>query len=393
MKNVKTKGRAAWLFLVGFALCGCEPQKRTKLGDPLPGLTPDQLAQFQAGKEVFERVFTPETGLGPLFNSVSCAECHEDPVVGGVGDEIEIHATRFVAPQDCDPLFQEGGIVIQQQATPLLQAKGVQKEQIPPSATAQAERTTLPLFGLGLVDAIPDATILGRAKTNGSTRGGIRGRVNRAIDGRLGRFGRKAAVATLFDFNAGAFLVEMGVTTPREPVENTINGKPVPPDTDPAPDPEISLTDISNANAFVQFLAPPPRLILTNLNDKLLAKRGKQLFAELKCAACHVPEMRTGAHPVKALNYRTVALFSDLLVHDLGTNLADICLNDALPSDFRTGLLMGLRFRDQLLHDGRAKTVSEAIELHGGEAQFSADKFKALNDSDRKTLLKYLQTL
>ena len=390
---MKTKRSVALLFLLSLVFCGCEPKKQTKLGDPLPGLTPEQMAQFQAGKEVFQRVFTPETGLGPLFNADSCVECHENPTIGGVGDEIEIHATRFIPPDTCDPLFQEGGNVIQQKATPLLQAKGVQKEQIPPDATAQAQRTTPPLFGLGLVDAIPDATILARAKTSGLKHNGLRRHANRAIDKRLKQFNHKTTTATLFDFNAGAFPNEMGITTPLEPVENTINGTPIPPDTDPAPDPEISLTDISNVNAFVQFLAPPPRLILTNVNDKVLAKRGKHHFAELKCAVCHVPEMQTGANPIKALHCKTVSLYSDLLVHDLGANLADICLNDAHPPEFRTGLLMGLRFRDQFLHDGRAKTVPEAIELHGGEAQFSADKFKALNDHDKKALLKFLETL
>jgi CxxC motif-containing protein (DUF1111 family) len=390
---MKTKRSVAWLFLLSLVFCGCEPKKQTKLGDPLPGLTPEQMDQFQAGKEVFLREFTPETGLGPLFNSVSCAECHEAPTLGGAGDEIEIHATRYVPPDTCDSLFHQGGPVIQQHATPLLQAKGVQKEQIPPDATAQAQRTTPPLFGLGLVDAIPDATILARAKPRGQSHEGIGGKANRSIDGRLGRFGRKAATATLFDFNAGAFPGEMGVTTPLEPVENTINGTPIPPDTDPAPDPEISLTEILNVHAFVQFLAPPPRSILTNSNDKVLAKRGKLLFAELKCAVCHVPEMKTGANPIKALSYKTVSLYSDLLVHDLGANLADICLNDAHPPEFRTEMLMGLRFRDQFLHDGRAKTVAEAVELHGGEAQFSADKFKTLNDYDKKALLKFLGTL
>ena len=99
---------------------------------------------------MFQREFTPETGLGPLFNANSCAECHERPAVGGVGDEVEIHATRFIPPDSCDPLLQEGGPVIQQNATPLLQAKGITKEQIPPHATSQANRTTPPLFGLPL---------------------------------------------------------------------------------------------------------------------------------------------------------------------------------------------------------------------------------------------------
>jgi hypothetical protein len=102
-----------------------------QLGDPLPGLTLEQLAQFQAGRQAFQRVFTPQEGLGPLFNANSCAQCHETPVVGGVGDEIEIHATKFSPQGSCDSLFQEGGPVIQQNATPLLQARGITNEPVP----------------------------------------------------------------------------------------------------------------------------------------------------------------------------------------------------------------------------------------------------------------------
>ena len=135
--------------LLGFLLCGCKLPKQPALGEPLAGLTPEQRAQFQEGKKVFQRVFTPETGLGPLFNGNSCAECHEKPVVGGVGDEVEVHATRFGALNGCDPLFQEGGPVIQQDATPLLRALGIEKEQVPPGAT-QAHRSTPPVFGFGI---------------------------------------------------------------------------------------------------------------------------------------------------------------------------------------------------------------------------------------------------
>src|SRR5262245_49752461 len=198
---------------------GCALPPQPKLGEPLEGLTPAQRAQFQEGKTAFQREFEAKTGLGPLFNSVSCAECHESPVVGGVGDEIELHATRFVAPDCCDPLFDQGGPVVQQKATPLLKAKGIQKEQIPARATASAHRSTPALFGFGLLDAIPEATILSREDPNDVNGDGIRGRANRTIDGRVGRFGRKAAVATLFDFNAGAYPQEMGVTTPLSPLE------------------------------------------------------------------------------------------------------------------------------------------------------------------------------
>src|SRR6266436_3413350 len=274
--------QVAGLLLLGLGLCGCKTQQPPALGEPLAGLTPEQRAQFEEGKQIFQRIFEPKDGLGPLFNGNSCAACHETPVVGGLGDEVEVHATRFVAPEFCDPLFQEGGPVIQQHATPLLQAKGIQKEQIPPSATAQARRTTPPLFGFGLVDAIPDSTLLEKEKANAANNRSIRGHVNRSVDGRVGRFGRKSAVATLFEFNARAFLEEMGITTTLSPTEKPVNGTPLPPGTfNPALDPEIGNDDIEKVTAFIRFLAPPPPGILTNSQDQLLAARGRQLFHEL----------------------------------------------------------------------------------------------------------------
>ena len=187
--------RVVGALLLALLLWGCKTPKQPALGEPLANLTPEQQAQFRAGKKVFQRVFEPKDGLGPLFNGNSCAECHETPVVGGVGDEVEVHATRFVAPNSCDPLFQEGGPVIQQDATPLLRALGIEKEQIPPSATAQARRSSPPVFGFGLVDGIPETTLLSHEDLHDANGDGIYGRANRTIDGRVGRFGRKAAVA------------------------------------------------------------------------------------------------------------------------------------------------------------------------------------------------------
>jgi CxxC motif-containing protein (DUF1111 family) len=385
--------RVVGALLLALLLWGCKTPKQPALGEPLADLTPDQRADFLAGKEVFERVFDPKNGLGPLFNANSCAECHEDPVLGGVGDEVEVHATRFIPPSSCDPLFQEGGPVIQQNATPLLRALGIEKEQIPPRATSQASRSTPPLFGFGLVDAIPETTLLSHEDPHDVNGDGIFGRANRTIDGRVGRFGRKAAVATLSEFNAGAFPQEMGVTTPLSPVEETINDKPVPPETDPAPDPEISLDDVEKVTLFTRFLAPPPQQVFTNYDEKRLAARGKKLFGALKCAVCHVPTMKTSSSHIKSLDRKNVALYSDLLLHAMGAQLADICLGQAHPADFRTEMLMGLRFREKFLHDGSAKSVQEAIERHDGEARRSSEKFKALNDRDRKALLKFLETI
>jgi len=386
------KAKGTETLILGVLLCGCETHKEPMPGEPLAGLTLEQRAQFELGKKVFQRVFVPEDGLGPLFNANSCAECHEKPAAGGSGDEIEVHATRFSRPGSCNPLFDEGGPVIQQHATPLLQAKGIQKEQVPPGA-AVGRRSTPPLFGLGLVDAIPEATVLAREHPAGSTAGAIHGHANRTIDGRVGRFGRKAAVATLFDFNAGAFPQEMGVTTPLAPVEETINGAPVPPGTDPAPDPEIPLEDIDRVTAFLRFLAPPPRQVFTNYQDRILAERGEKLFTLLQCSECHVPKMQTGPCAVQALDCKWVRLYSDLLLHDMGSESADICLQEAKPSEFRTEMLMGLRFREQFLHDGSAQTVQQAIERHGGEAQTSRDRFAALSDYEKAALLKFLQQL
>jgi CxxC motif-containing protein (DUF1111 family) len=387
---MKAKGFVGGL-LCSLLMCGCKTDQ-PQLGGPLPNLTQEQRAQFEAGKKVFQRVFEPKDGLGPLFNSVACAECHEDPVTGGTGDEIEVHVARFFGGV-CDQLSEEGGPVIQQDATPLLRALGILKEEIPTNATAVAHRSTPPVFGFGLVDCIPEATVLAYADPNDKNGDGISGRASRTIDGRVGRFGRKAAVATLFEFNAGAFPFEQGITTPFSPVEQTINGKPVPPETDPAPDPEISLEDIQKLDAFVRYLAPPARPTLVSYEDKSLAKRGEELFGTLKCSGCHIPKMKTGPNSIKALDRQTVELYSDLLVHDMGPELADICLGGTEPSEFRTELLMGLRLRGHYLHDGSAKSIQEAIERHGGEASHSRDKFKALGDPDKKALLKFLQTL
>src|SRR6185369_14947666 len=98
-------------------------------------------------------------------------------------------------------------------------------------------------------------------------------------------------IATLFDFNVGAFPQEMGVTTPLSPAEETINGNPVPADTDPAPDPEITVDEINKVTTFLRYLAPPPTPVFTNYHDHYLAKRGQRLFVDLKCADCHVPRM------------------------------------------------------------------------------------------------------
>lgn len=377
---------AIWAALaVAGAALGC---RSLKPGDPVSGLTRPERARFQQGKVQFDSEFTPETGLGPLFNSTACGECHEDPAAGGSGDEVEVHAAAFKGGV-CDPLVEEGGFVIQQNATPALkQALGIDTEPFPPSATARAARTSPVVFGRGLLDAVPESVILRYADPEDTNHDGVSGRPNRFFDGRLGRFGRKALVPTLDEFNAGAYTAEMSVTNPAVRTEESIGGKEIPPGVDPVADPEIDQEALDRTNAFVRLLAiPTPKNLGTD------GERGRGIFGEIGCAACHVPVLHTGNNPIAALRDKDVAAYTDLLLHDMGQDLADICLGLATPSEFRTEPLIDLRDQKQFLHDGRAKSVEQAVELHGGEATGARDRFKSLTPPDRAALLKFLRAL
>jgi CxxC motif-containing protein (DUF1111 family) len=350
-------------------------------GTPLSGLTQAQRTRFEAGRVEFQHVFVPETGLGPLFNADSCAECHEDPVAGGPGDEVEVHVASFdPATGFCDPLVERGGPVIQQAATPALQsALGIDREPIPSGVIGTAGRSTPDILGFGLLDAVPDAAILALADPDDRNGDGISGRPNHFFDGRVGRFGRKALVPSLREFNAGAFVVEQGITTPETPTEESIGGQPIPAGVDPAAEPELTGEAFALADDFVRFLAPPdPR------PPSRAARQGRSTFARIGCTGCHLPALKTGNSPVKALRYRTVRAY---------TELADMCLGNALPSEFRTEPLMGVRLSTSFLHDGRAKSLEEAVLLHGGEASRAKHRFEALTTKEREALLAFLRSL
>ena len=384
--------RHAAVWGLGLALAVVAGCRRPQPGDPLRGLSAAERDSFARGRVVFDSQFTPATGLGPLFNSESCGECHETPVAGGTGDEVERHATAFhpgAAGRPCDELAAEGGPVFQKRVTPALHtALGIDSEPVSPRATAIAARTTPDIFGFGLLDAVPDSVILSYADPDDRNHDGISGRPNRFFDGRLGRFGRKALVPTLREFNEGALSAEMGITTPALPNEETVGGRPLPAGTDPAPDPELSQEGDDLVDAFVRLLAPPAPQQLSRE-----ARRGQAAFARAGCPGCHVPALRTGDSPIPALRHREVAAYTDLLLHDMGPQLADICLGLATPSEFRTEPLMGVRLMSQFLHDGRAKSLEQAIDEHGGEATAARDRFLALPAGERAAIVAFLKTL
>ncbi len=362
------------------------------LGGPLPSLSSSELQSFARGGMVFQTTFTPATGLGPTFNDVACGQCHQKPVVGGTGEDVETHATAFHNGV-CNDLVAEGGPVIQDSVTPALHAAlGIVKEPVPPQATGVGRRTTPFVLGFGLLDAVPDAEILLLAGLEQVGPDGIRGHPNRLPDGRIGRFGRKAQVATLREFVAGAFVGEMGVTNPEDTAEENVGGVPIPAGVETTHQPELSQADLDATNSFMELLAPPQPLPLSPAG-----REGALVFLALGCAGCHVPALVTGPDAVPTLRGKIVYAFTDLLLHDMGPGLADICRNSATPSDFRTEPLIGLHLKvaagTALLHDGRAPTIDQAIALHGGEATRARDRFLALSPQARAALLTFLESL
>ena len=389
---------AAWRLCLASLLCGilaCPPGRdaTAEPGTPLPGLTEAELAQFRAGRALVDKVYAPEEGLGPAFNENQCSACHTVPASGGTtGFERVVKATRFAGPGACDALGHEGGENVRSQTTPLLKVHGVERESIPPSATEVGRFSPPFLFGLGLIEAIPDDVILAAEDPDDADGDGISGRAGRAADGRLARFGRKAEFATLREFVETALRLEMGLTT-RGSDRETINGRPVPAGTDPVPEPEVDRVTVDFLTAFVRFLAPPARAPPRSQAHRDTLAAGRVLFRDLGCPSCHTPARRTGPSHRPALHRRTVNLYADLLLHDMGPALADVCGYSAMPSEIRTEMLMGLRHRDRFLHDGRTSDLREAVLAHGGEAQNARDAFARLPWLRQEYVLAFLRSL
>jgi CxxC motif-containing protein (DUF1111 family) len=362
-----------------------------KPGQPLPGLDSAQLARFAAGQAIFHQEFTPEQGLGPLFNQRRCSSCHDLPTVGGSGVEPVTKATRFDG-NACDLLTDEGGDVIQHRSTPALEKLGVMRERVPPRATAIVTLFAPPLYGAGLIETIPEETIIARADSADANGDGISGRVGRTPDGRIGRFGRKAEFNNLADFVAAAAVLELGLTSSTHPAEESINGSPSPPQADLASDPELDDVSIFLLVDYIRMLALPARDSFPNaVRDTL--NRGERVFHDIACTNCHVPVTRTGPSGIAALSGKTVRLYSDFLLHDLGPMLPGSCRLAASPSEFRTAPLAGLRLRPLLLESGNRAGIEEAIRLHAGEAERSKQSFAMLPEESRRALLRWLYSL
>lgn len=361
-----------------------------EIGAPLPGLSDAERARFDQGRALFGRIYTEAEGLGPRFNENACNACHTLPSDGGTGETSVTKRTALDGDR-CDLLLPHGGENVRIQVTQIAAAAGAAPVRTVEGASHAATFTIPFLFGLGLVEAVPQAALDALADPDDLDGDGISGRVGRTADGRPGRFGRKADAATLADFNDGAFRLEMGLTTPSVPDEARAGGTPpVPAGSDPAPEPEVDAATVALVTDFVRFLAPPAP---ADAGDDPDVARGRALFGSLGCAGCHVPVLETGPADSPALAHQRIALYSDLLLHDMGPAFEGTCAPGAATTEYRTEPLLGLRYRRVYLHDGRARRVMDAILAHGGEAEAARGRFAALDRLTQETLLRFLGTL
>jgi CxxC motif-containing protein (DUF1111 family) len=409
--------------LAGFFVSGCDlvtpgaPDPDTLLEGPLDGLTAQQRASFVAGDEAFGQVFGPASGLGPIFVAQSCANCH----VGDGKGHPAFNLTRFGrlrSDGSFDPMRNEGGPQLQHRAVLNYLA-----EVAPAGATGMAVFTAPSVTGLGFFEAVDDSVLLALADPNDADNDGISGRVqllapsdllaevsrmellfepgeprrNLPIDGRyIGRFGKKASAINLLHQTVTAYREDIGITSdlirddPMNPLVGPFSG-------DLTPDPEVSSSIVSNVVFYLKTLRPPPRRSIEAPD----VVAGDALFNQIRCSACHTPEMRTGASRIAALDRKTFRAWSDLLLHDMGPELDDgYTEGSALTSEWRTAPLWGLGLAERsqgghgyYLHDGRARTLRQAIELHGGEAAAIREAFRRLTPAEQEAILAFLRSL
>ncbi|MBY0478788.1 MAG: c-type cytochrome [Chitinophagaceae bacterium] len=395
-----------FLFVAGFMLAvtvyvSCTkilpkaPADDELLDGPVEGLSPEQHARFIAGDVAFnDEVFTPATGLGPVFVATSCGTCHAGD---GKGHPFTM-LTRFGQTDATGNQYLNlGGPQLQHRAIP-----GFEPEQLPAGA-AFSKFMPPANTGLGFVEAIPDASILALADENDLNGDGISGRVNwinlpsyvtvpaNAVQQQgkyIGRFGKKAAVFNLLQQTANAYNQDMGITSLFE-AKDTYSGLEI--------DPEVSTKTVNDVVFYLQTLKAP---IQRNKNDAdVLA--GNMLFEKIACASCHTPSFTTGASIIASLANKTIFPFSDFLLHDMGTGLDDgYTEGSALTAEWRTPPLWGLGLSRNsqggqyfLMHDGRAKSIDEAILLHGGEAMQTKQKYLQLTADEKRRLIAFLESL
>src|SRR2546426_3728224 len=367
-------------------------------GEPFRNLTADQLALSPAGKDELAAVEAVDEGLGPVFNEASCQTCHLGPgtAVGGTTGRVETRFGRTRSDGTFDPMTEFGGSLIQDHGIGPVTEGGAFTfvgEVVPQEATVIAQRITTQLFGLGLVDAVPDDEFRQLAQLEAATSPATAGTPNMVFDiaagrTRVGRFGWKAQVPTLHQFSGDAYLNEMGITNPEFPAESCPQGDCAALAFNPMPALNDDGEGVDKFTDFMTLLAPPPRGART-----LRVIQGSGVFALIGCANCHTPVLVTGPNPVAALSGKVFQPFSDFLLHDMGSLGDGIVQGVSTPKQMRTAPLWGVRTRPALLHDGRGTTIEAAILAHDGQGRKARNRFAGLGPRARGSLLAFLNSL
>jgi CxxC motif-containing protein (DUF1111 family) len=407
---------------------------RNSFGNSARNLDDEERRRFEVGDSFFTQnwVTAPSStdardGLGPLFNAQSCSSCHvrdgrgspdgNGPGLllrlGGLdgphpvyGDQIQDRAILGVPPEATVRVLyvEESGTYPDGDAYSLrrpayrledLAYGDVQLE------TEMSPRVAPPVFGAGLIEAIDEDDILDLSDPEDADGDGISGRPNMVLDHQsgvsvLGRFGWKANVASVADQVASAFNGDIGITSPMLPEEScgavqTECGQAI-----SGGKPEISIDIFEDVVFYNQTLAVPARRDL----DSPDVAAGARHFAATGCGSCHRPRHVTGSHSIDALVDQVIYPFTDLLLHDMGPGLADGRPDgEASGSEWRTPPLWGIGLtgvvngNESYLHDGRARSLEEAILWHGGEGQAARDAFAALTAEQRRQLIAFLGSL
>lgn len=387
--------------LIGTILISCEklappaPKDDEVLDGPVDGLSYEQAARHLKGDIGFnDEIFTAETGLGSVFVASSCGSCHAGDGKGHPFSTL----TRFGQVDNRGNLFlEQGGPQLQNRALP-----GYSPEQIPEGA-ASAKFTPPINTGLGYLELVSDADILAMANANAHNPDGVRGRPNwitlppyitskpNAVtqNGKyIGRFGKKASVYDLLHQTVNAYNQDIGITSAFAP-KDVYSLLEI--------DPEIDAQTIHDVVFYLQTLKAPVQRTPHDPTVQL----GLAHFIQIGCESCHKQTLHTGYSPIAALSYQVFHPFTDLLLHDMGSGLDDgYTEGEAKTAEWRTPPLWGLGLSPNsqggayfLMHDGRAHSIEEAIQLHGGEAEVSKNRFNQLSQPDKDALIQFLKSL
>ena len=412
-----------------------------QIGGPIKGLTRAQMAKYEAAEAIFRKEFTPEEGLGPIFNGESCFRCHGQPgAIGGEGRDrsrtsIITFARRVptsekaklplkdvicdLTKEDVDFFLNRGGPSLQRfSITGEFPDKypveaSIDFEQLPIDAELQSNRKSPIVFGIGLIDNMADGDIISNALKESVDNPDLAGRPISAVDrfterARAARFGWKCQMVNIMNFAAAAMNIELGITTHLHHTENTPSYLGI-----MSPKLQELLPPIPNDNGkvflnlvyFLSLLGPVPRGEITEE-----VKHGEEVFNQIRCAACHKADAKTVAKAmvpdpdsplpnikyieIEALSGKVFHPYSDFLVHQMGPELADgLPQEGSKGGEFRTTPLWGTGIKRFFLHDSRANSIHEAILYHGGQASSVRDAYKQLPEKDKKALLAFLKSL